>query len=273
LIAAKLPALLESWQPANLPEPDEQAADEYLFAAVDSATLDPPAQLFRALYFLVAVAETQLITGLRTAARPAALREDEVLRIARPLFRALQFEPRHREALAALGVLFYLCKPGSREKALEWLDAAVAMGTSSKSARRLLDVNRDRAAARESLLDGFRAASARFLGDPMVDPKVRAALLEELGRFQGFLPVLTDLEPQSEIGYESPTLAALNERMSYIRDVAADAQRHLPDDTARSLVAIRDEFDALVTSIAQGTSRISELERRVMAEVGRKVLR
>lgn len=273
-IAAELPALLASWQPKDLPEANEHAADEYLFAVVDAAKLQPPAEVFRALYFLLAVAEARgLERRVRAATREAAIGDDDVARIARPLFRAVQFEPRHREALAALGVLYYLCRPASREKALEWLDAAVAMGTSSKVARRLLDLDRSRESERKALLDAFRGAASRFLGDSMVDPKVRGALLEELGRFQDFRPVLVDLDHQAEIGHEAPTLAALKERVAYIQSVASTAEDRMPADATRALRAIRDEYDALVSTIEHGATRVSELEKRVMEEVGRMVLR
>lgn len=273
-IVEKLPALLDRWQPKDLPEPDEQAADEYLFAAIDSKKLEPPAEVFRALFFLLAVAEMQLLVErLRASGRGSVPSDADVARIARPLFRALQFEPRHREALAALGVLYYLCQPSRREKALEWLDASIAMGTSSKVARRLLDLDRSREAERTALLDAFRGAAARFLGDSMVDPKVRAALLEELGRFQDFRPVLVDLEHQAEIGSEAPTISALKERVVYIQGVAANVEGRMPADATRALRAIRDEYDALVATIEHGATRVTDLERRVMEELGKVVLR
>jgi len=102
---------------------------------------------------------------------------------------------------------------------------------------------------------------------------VRAALLEELGRFQDFRPVLVELDHQAEIGHEAPTLAALKERVSYIQDVAATAEGRMPPDATRTLRAIRDEYDALVATIEHGATRVSELERRVMEEVGKMVLR
>ena len=272
-IVETLPGLLERWQPKDLPEPDEQAADEYLFAPIESAKLDPPAEVFRALYFLLAVAEMQILVEKLTSAGRGFPSESDVARIARPLFRALQFEPRHREALAAHGVLYSLCKPASRGKALEWLDASIAMGTSSKIARRLLDLDRSREAERTALLDAFRGAASRFLGDSMVDPKVRAALLEELGRFQDFRPVLVDLEHQAEIGSEAPTISALKERVVYIQGVANNVEGRMPADSTRALRAIRDEYDALVATIEHGATRVSDLERRVMEELGKVVLR
>jgi len=270
-ILRKLPPLLSSWQPENLPEPDEQAADEYLFAAVEADKLPPGApkvEVFRALYFLLAVAEVRLL-----AERNAPLGDADVARVARWLFRALQFEPRHREVLAALGVLYYLCKPAMREKAIEWLDAAVAMGSTSRLARRLLELDRSRENERTALLSHFRAASSRFLGDAMVDPKVRAALLEELGRFQDFRPVLVDLDHQSEIGQEPPTLAALKERVQYIQGLAGTAETRMPADTTKKLRAIRDEFDAVVRTLDVSVERVGDLEKRVMEEVGKIVLR
>lgn len=267
-ILQKLPLMLTAWQPANLPEPTEEAADEYLFAAVDAEKLEPRAEVFRALWFLVAVSEVRMCLE-----RKAPLGAADVARIAKPLFRALQFEPRHREALAALGVLYYLFEPTRRDKAIEWIDAAVAMGTTSRIARRLLELDRSRETERTALLSHFRGAATRFLGDAMVDPKVRAALLEELGRFQDFRPVLVDLDNQAEIGHEAPTLAALKERVQYIQGVAATAENRMPPDTTKALRAIRDEYDAVVNTLESSASRVSDLERRVMEEVGKMVLR
>lgn len=264
-IRQKLPLLLTAWQPADLPEPSEEAADEYLFAAVDAEKLEPRAEVFRALWFLVAVAEVRECLERKTPV--------DVAKVAKPLFRALQFEPRHREVLAALGVLYYLFEPSRREKAVEWIDAAVAMGTTSRIARRLLELDRSRESERTALLSHFRGAATRFLGDAMVDPKVRAALLEELGRFQDFRPVLVDLDNQAEIGHEAPTLAALKERVQYIQGVAATAESRMPPDTTRTLRAIRDEYDAVVNTLELSASRVSDLERRVMEEVGKMVLR
>lgn len=267
-ILQKLPLMLTAWQPANLPEPTEEAADEYLFAAVDAEKLEPRAEVFRALWFLVAVSEVR-----QCLERKAPLTPADVARIAKPLFRALQFEPRHREVLAALGVLYYLFEPARRERAIEWIDAAVAMGTTSRIARRLLELDRSRETERTALLSHFRGAATRFLGDAMVDPKVRAALLEELGRFQDFRPVLVDLDNQAEIGHEPPTLAALKERVQYIQGVATTAENRMPPDTTKALRAIRDEYDAVVNTLELSASRVSDLERRVMEEVGKMVLR
>jgi tetratricopeptide (TPR) repeat protein len=266
-ILQKLPLMLTAWQPANLPEPTEEAADEYLFAAVDAETLDPRPEVFRALWFFVAIAEVRGCLERRT------LTSADVAKIANPLFRALQFEPRHREVLAALGVLYYLFEPTRREKAIEWIDAAVAMGTTSRVARRLLELDRSRETERTALLAHFRGAATRFLGDAMVDPKVRAALLEELGRFQDFRPVLVDLDNPAEIGQEAPTLAALKERVQYIQGVATTAESRMPPDTTRKLRAIRDEYDAVVNTLELSASRVSDLEARVMEEVGKMVLR
>jgi hypothetical protein len=226
--------------------------------------------VFRALWFLVAISEVRVLADREP---PSPLTEADVARIAKPLFRALQFEPRHREVLAALGVLYYLCKPDAREKAMEWIDASVAMGTTSRIARRLLELDRSRETERTALLAHFRGAATRFLGDAMVDPRVRAALLEELGRFQDFRPVLVDLDNQTEIGHEAPTLAALKERVQYIQGVAATAESRMPPDTTKALRAIRDEYDAVVNTLELSASRVSDLERRVMEEVGKMVLR
>ncbi len=74
--------------------------------------------------------------------------------------------------------------------------------------------------------------------------KCARRLLEELGRFQEFRPVLVELENQSEIGQESPTLAALNEAACHTFGKSPPMQKGACLARRRaSLGTIRDEFD------------------------------
>ncbi|MEP7121863.1 MAG: hypothetical protein ABJE95_13165 [Byssovorax sp.] len=261
-------SFLARWMPPGLPEPDEHTADEYLFPAVDRDKLPLAPELFRGFFFLEAV------TRMAIVARKGALpRDREVTDLARPLLRALQFQPRHREVLAALGALYYWCKPEAREKALEWLEAAAAMGVKSEIVRRWLEQDRRRELERHDLLDAFRGTAARFLSDSMVSPRVREALLEELGRFQEFRPLLVDLEQGGAVGQQSPTLAALRERALYLQDAASQVTALRSGAEGPRLLAAQAEYGVLVEQLDQASARLSDLDRRVMEDIGKSVLR
>lgn len=263
----KLTSFLARHAPRDLPEPDDHTADEYLFPAVDRAALPLAPELFRGFFFLSAVARMGVV------ARGGKLpRDAEVDELSLPLLRALQFEPRQREVLASLGALYYWCRPALREKALEWLEAAVAMGVQSNIVRGWLDRDRRREVERHDLRDAFRGTAARFLSDAMVSPRVREALLEELGRFQEFRPLLVDLEQAEDVGQQSPTLAALRERAAYLQEAVASLTA-VRRDAPRPLVEAQQEYAGLIAQIDQVSARLSELDRRVMAEIGKAVLR
>jgi tetratricopeptide (TPR) repeat protein len=261
-------AFLARWMPPGLPEPDEHTADEYLFPAVDRDKLPLLPELFRGFLFLEAV------TRMAILARKGALpRDQEVTDLAKPLLRALQFQPRHREVLAALGALYYWCKPDARDKALEWMEAAAAMGVKSEIVRRWLDQDRRRELERHDLLDAFRGTAARFLTDSMVSPRVREALLEELGRFQEFRPLLVDLEQGGAVGQQSPTIAALRERALYLQDAASQVTAVRTGAEGQRLMAAQAEYGMLVEQLDQASTRLSDLDRRVMEDIGKTVLR
>jgi tetratricopeptide (TPR) repeat protein len=261
-------SFLARWMPPGLPEPDEHTADEYLFPAVDRDKLPMAPELFRGFFFLEAV------TRMAIVARKGSLPRDvEVTELAKPLLRALQFQPRHREVLAALGALYYWCKPDAREKALEWLEAAAAMGVKSEIVRRWLEQDRRRELERHDLLDAFRGTAARFLTDSMVSPRVREALLEELGRFQEFRPLLVDLEQGGAVGQQSPTIAALRERALYLQDAAGQVTAVRTGAEGQRLMAAQAEYGMLVEQLDQASTRLSDLDRRVMEDIGKTVLR
>ena len=261
-------SFLARWMPPGLPEPDQHTADEYLFPAVDRDKLPLAPELFRGFFFLEAVTRMAMIA--RVGKLP---RDHEVNDLAKPLLRALQFQPRHREVLAALGALYYWCKPDARDKALEWLEAAAAMGVKSEIVRRWLEQDRRRELERHDLLDAFRGTAARFLTDSMVSPRVREALLEELGRFQEFRPLLVDLEQGGAVGQQSPTIAALRERALYLQDVAGQVTAVRTGAEGQPLLAAQAEYGMLVEQLDQASTRLSDLDRRVMEDIGKTVLR
>ncbi|MCC7000463.1 MAG: hypothetical protein IT370_38045 [Deltaproteobacteria bacterium] len=265
---AQVQAFLGRWLPAGLPAATEQSADEYLCAAVDVDTLLLPAELYRGFFFVLAVTQAEQ-AGRRGRAPDAA----ETLALAEPLLRALQFEPRQREALAALGVLYYWFRPAARAKALEWLEAAVGLGVRSRTVRQLVALARQRERERGELLDLFRSASARFLGDAMVSPQVRRALAEELGRFQDFQPILLELDGAPlELEPRPPTVAALRERARFVLGLAGEVAARQGGD-ARALAGAARELSGVVDALDGDATRLEELEKRVMEEVGKVVLR
>jgi hypothetical protein len=262
-------AFLERWVPKDVPPVDEQAADEYLYPAVDKAKLPFPAELYRGVFFLQAVSRLEVETR-----RARTLEPDAVTAIGTSLLRGLQFEPRHRETLAALGALYLACKKDRTEKALAWLEAALAMGVRSERARKLVAEAKRAELERQELLQMFRSAAARFLSDPTVARHVRAALVEDLGRFEDFRPVLVDLGATLDAdATTAPTVQSLRERARFLHGVASDVQRRRDPDETRQLAATHQEYARLVENLDTSAARLEALEKTVMEQLGRIVLR
>ncbi len=264
-------AFFARWLPAQLPDVEDQVADEFLLPAIDKAKLLLPADLYRALFFLEAVIRIDLASR-----KGAALSTDEVDVLATLLLRALQFQPRHRESLAALGALYLAYKKERTEKALAWLDAAITMGVRSPRARALLAEARRAEQERKELLSMFRSASARFLSDPAVGIQVRKALIEELGRFDEFRPVVLDLQDSGAL--EAPpvgeiTVTALRERAAFVGGIASEVVRRADPAAVGKLSEIHRELTALANNVDTSATRIAALERAVMEQLGRIVLR
>jgi hypothetical protein len=266
-------AFFTRWLPANLPPVEDQVADEYLLPAIDKAALPVPADLYRGLFFVEAVARLRQLSR-----RGQPLAEGDVEALATSLLRALQFEPRHREVLAALAALYlaYRTEPVSRAvKALAWLDAAITMGVRSPRARALLAERQRAERERQELLQTFRAASARFLADPAVGVAVRAALVEELGRFEEFRPVVLELQDGGAL--DAPpaplTVDALRERAAFVVAVAQDLGRRGDPAATGPLLEASRELTALAANVDTSAGRITTLERVVMAQLGKLVLR
>jgi len=259
------------WLTTALPDVEDQVADEYLLPAVDKAALPLPADLYRGMFFVEAVARIELASR-----RAQRLADDDVEAIATALLRALQLQPRQRDALAALAALYLAYRPERTEKALAWLDAAIVMGVRSPRALALLSEARRIELERTHLLATFRSASARFLSDPAVAIAVRRALVEELGRFDEFRPVLLELEASGALdaapGGEL-TIAALRDRAGFVGNLAAEVVRRGNPAQIHALSEIHRELTALANNVDTSANRIAALERATMAQVGRIVLR
>jgi tetratricopeptide (TPR) repeat protein len=264
-------ALLGRWVPAKLPDVEDQAADEFLLPAIDVAQLPLPASLYRALFFLEAVAQVEL--GAR---RGQPLAGPDVEAIATALLRALQFQPRHREALAALAALYLAYRKERTEQAIAWLDAALTMGVRSPRARGLLGEARRVERERKELLSMFRQASARFLSDPAVAAHVREALIEELGRFGEFRPIVLELQASGALDAPATgdvTVSALRERAAFVGGVASEVVSRADPAAVGVLGELHRELAALVNNVDTSATRIAALERAVMEQLGRVVLR
>ncbi len=264
-------AFFKRWQPADLPPVEDQVADEYLLPAIDKDALPLPADLYRGLYFLEAVVRVDLASR---AGKP--LTGDVVDQIATALLRALQFQPRHRESLAALAALYLAYRKDRSEKAIAWLDAALVMGVRSAKAHQLLVEARRAEVERKELLAMFRSAAARFLSDPAVGVQVRAALIEELGRFDEFRPVVLDLQDSGAL--DAPpiaevTLAGMRERAAFVGGVAGEIIRRGDHAAAENLSVLQRELVSLTSNVETSSTRIALLERQVMEQLGRIVLR
>jgi predicted DCC family thiol-disulfide oxidoreductase YuxK len=258
-------AFIDRHTPPNLPKPDEEAADETLGSLVGENDLPFPREVLRGFLFLQAVALCKL-----EARKGVMLTEPQVKRLSEPLLRGLQFDPRQRDLLAALGGLYYWFRKDWRKKALEWLEAAALMGVVSRIVPRILERDRLYEMERREALDWFRSASARFLRDPSLAGEVRSALVEELGRFQEFEPLLISLEQKPDLEQEEPTLETLKERARYLAQLVADISgTGRQAEQKADLAQLRNQYLASLETLERTTDGMAELERRVVKELGK----
>jgi hypothetical protein len=253
--------------PTGLPEPDDEIADEYLESPLAGTELRLAPQIFQAFLFLQAEAAARAV-----ARSGVSLTPDQVAAIAQPLLRGFYFELRQRELLASLGGLYYWFVPEKRKKAVQWLEAAVAMGITGRVARRLLETARMIELENRDALEWFRSTSSRFLTDPTVAAHVRQALVEELGRFQEFHPMLLDLQSAPELEPREPTVRLLRERSRYLEKMIADLVVRKPQGVGPQLTVLREEYTRLIAGLDSATARMAEVERNLVQEVGKTVL-
>jgi hypothetical protein len=253
--------------PPGLPEPDEEIVEEYLESPAAGLDLRLSPEIFRAFLFLQAEAQSKI------AAKPGVpLTEAQVTSITRPLFRALQFELRQRDILATLGGIYYWFVPNARKKALQWLEAAASLGVEGRIARRLLEQMRSLELEQNEAMEWFRSTSVRFLHDPTVATHVRQALIEELGRFQEFQPLLLDLDAGLDLEPREPTLRLIRERAGYLEKMVANLASRKSDDIGPQLHELRNDYKLLIASLDASTGRMAEIERRLVQEVGKMVI-
>ena len=267
IVLRQIDAFLAKHLPAGLPAPSEEIADEYLEAPAAGFDLRLAPQVFAAFLFLKAAALT------RAAVKPGTPPDaTQVAQITRPLFVALQFELRQRDILATVGGIYYWFVPEKRRKAVKWLEAAVTMGVESRVAHRLLDRDRRIAAENQEALEWFRSTTGRFLQDPTVTAHVRQALVEELGRFQGFQPLLLELDRQADLEPQEPTLRLIRERAGYLQQMVAEFATRKPAAAQAEFDQLRQEYMRLIAALDASSGRMAEIERRMVQEIGRTVL-
>ncbi|HEX8118818.1 MAG TPA: hypothetical protein VF521_16190 [Pyrinomonadaceae bacterium] len=258
-------AFIDRHTPPGLPKPDEEAADETLGSPVAEGDLPFPREVLRGFLFLQAVALCKL-----EARKGATLTERQVEKLSESLLRGLQFEPRQRDLLAALGGLYYWFRKDRRKKALEWLEAATLMGVVSRIVPKILEHDRQFEMERREALDWFRSASARFLRDPTLAGEVRSALVEELGRFQEFEPLLISLEQKPDLEQEEPTLETLKERARYLAQLVADISRTgRQAERQADLMQLRNQYLSSLEILERTTQNMTEMEQRVVKELGK----
>ena len=206
----------------------------------------------------------------RRATPPTA---DQVGAITRPLFRALQFELRQRDVLATLGGLYYWFVPDGRKKALQWLEAAAVMGAEGRIARRLLEEAR---AASWSTARRWTGSARRRPGSSTTrrSPRpVRQALIEELGRFREFQPLLLDLQSAAR------ARAARADAFACSASARAISRRRSPTSRRRKSGERRPpapgaprDYQQLIAGLDDSTGRIAEIERKLVQEFGKIVI-
>ncbi len=252
--------------PSDLPPLDDGIANEF-FSPVLDADLAFPRDVYQGFLLIQAVALSRRQALGRT--RPT---EENIAKLADPLLRALQFVPRHRDILGALGGLYYWFRREKHTDAREWLEAAASMGVRGRMVRAILDFDRLVETERRQALDWFRSASSRFLRDPTLANDMRRALVEELGRFQEFEPLLISLQERPEIEREEPTIQALRERAAYLVALLENFLGSSQSQKYSRLSQIHGEYSASLAHLEQTVEVISGLERRVFCELSETLL-
>jgi hypothetical protein len=266
-IAQQLAAFLEAHLPPDLPEPDDGLAEEYLDSPIEGMTLGLPAQMYRSFFFLQAEAAARQVARQGRQPLPA-----DVATITGPLLRALQFELRQREVLAALGGLAYWFLPEKRRRAMGWLETALSLGSRSRVARRIHERAQHLEMENREALEWFRTMASRFLHDPTVSMQVRNALMEELGRFQGAQPMLLGLEFFADTSPREPTLSLVKERAEYLEKLVADFAARKADGPGPEFDQLRKEYAGLVGALQSSLGRMTEVERRLVQAIGNTIM-
>lgn len=247
--------------PADLPELSIDTADE-TFSPILEEDLPFPRAIYQSFLFIRAVA----LSRLKKVSR-SRLTHAEIDELSYPLLRALQFVSRQRDLLGALGGLYCWFRREDSARARQWLEAAVFMGARGRMIRAILEHDRLIEQERGTALDWFRSASARFLRDPALAGEVRHALVEELGRFQEFAPMLIQLQDQPPLEDEEPTVQNLQDRAAYLADLVSQVVITGPPDRYARLAQLQNEYITCLKNLEQNAQSITALEKRIFSEM------
>ncbi|MEI9988456.1 MAG: tetratricopeptide repeat protein [Rhizomicrobium sp.] len=249
----------ERYMPSGLPPVDYDTAED-VFSPVEDADLAFPRNVYRGILFILAL-------GRAMAEKPGRVSQTAFERMADPLLRGLQLDPRNRDLLAALGGLCYWTQRDMRARARQWIEAAVVMGLVSHHARAILMQDQAVEERRRDLLGVFRSASARFLRDPTLAAETRRALVNELGRFQEFEPLLIDLRARPDYEHEEPTVAALRDRARYLSGLLEDVLRRGEMARFERLANLKEEYSGNLRTLEQTMDAIKTLEHTAIVEL------
>ncbi|MBK8920274.1 MAG: hypothetical protein IPM81_02015 [Saprospirales bacterium] len=258
---------LEKWTPENLPQPDDHAAEEFLFPVVQDDALPFASEIFRGFYFLESTLQVQVTQG-----RP--LTPTQVDSTAQSLLRALQFSPRHREVLAALGILYFHMKPEKRPQALEWLEATISMGVLNPLVVYLVGSEKSREDKRAKLLEQFLSLSVERLLSRDISGQMRKALLDEWGQFKDFHPALQEIQSTVPLDPSAAvTLQAVIHRAKYLHAFAAEVESKEVVEPTLQFRQLQAEYGQLAHNFQHQLRQLGELEKHILQEIGRQVLR
>jgi hypothetical protein len=142
------------------------------------------------------------------------------------------------------------------------------MGVEGRIARRLLEEARAGELEHREAIEWFRSASTRFLHDPTIAAPVRQALIEELGRFREFQPMLVDLQAAADLEPREPTLRLLRERASYLEKAVAELAARQSSDPGPQVQKLLTDYRRIIAGLDTSTGHIAEIERKLVQEFG-----
>lgn len=253
--------------PEDFWNPGDDIADEHLETECNAADLTLAPEVYRSLLFTLAATRARQLA--MKGARPDS---DQIAKLCEPILCAFHFHLRQRDQLAAIGGISYWFRPEVKEKSIEWLRSAVSSGVQSLVARRIIAEYRRREMEQQEVMDWFRSKSVRFLRDPTLRQATREALIEELGKHQDLRPFLLDLEDTAAMSPQEPTLSLLISRSRYLEEMSKELALR---DSKRDLSKINDlrgKYGQLVQHLESTAGQLNELEKSLMAEVGRSLL-
>ncbi|WP_420147388.1 tetratricopeptide repeat protein [Spirosoma sp.] len=256
---------LKKWTPADMPPPDELTADEFLFSSTQEEVLPFSAEAFCGFYFLTAVLQLQTQQG--------RLSQTQTDGITYSLLRALQFIPRHREVLAALGILYFYVNTDKRIKALEWLEASVAMGVFHPLVVQLVEKEKGREVKRVMLLDKFISLSLERLFARDISENMRKALLDEWGLFKEYHPALQEIKSTPKPEYAPITLQAVLNRAKYIEEFTSEVNSYEISEPSVHFKVTQERYGRLARQLQNHIQELTEVEKQILLEIGKQVLR